>query len=237
MSYLLILFLIGLFILIHEMGHYAAARRVGIPVALLSIGFGPKIWSFRRERTEFRLSCIPLGGYVVPVINSEADFYAFSVSQRTIFSLGGPVANLIVALFLFAILNLVTTEFSLYGILIKPFAQVISMIAKLISLIPLAITRPSELSGILGIVSVGGAFVGLNAEKILNFSILLSLNFAIFNLIPILPLDGGKLLLYALEKLDARLARLHMPLALTGWVVLLGLFFYLTFQDIQRLVR
>jgi regulator of sigma E protease len=142
-----------------------------------------------------------------------------------------------VALFLFAILNAATTELSLYGIAIKPFVQIINMMVKLVSLIPLAITHPSELSGILGIVSVGGAFVGLNAEKILNFSILLSLNFAVFNLIPILPLDGGKLLLYLLEKLHARLARLHMPLALTGWAVLLGLFFYLTVQDIQRLAR
>ncbi|MDR0351262.1 MAG: site-2 protease family protein [Puniceicoccales bacterium] len=51
-------------IVIHELGHYLAARRLGFFIPRFSIGFGPKIFSWRRRETEFRLSLLPFGGYV-----------------------------------------------------------------------------------------------------------------------------------------------------------------------------
>ncbi len=55
---------VGLLILVHELGHFLAARAVGVRVEVFSIGFWKKIVSFRRGPTEYRLSLIPLGGYV-----------------------------------------------------------------------------------------------------------------------------------------------------------------------------
>src|SRR6185503_2245504 len=53
-----------LIVLVHELGHLLAAKWAGMPASVFSIGFGPKIWGFRIGETEYRLSAIPIGGYV-----------------------------------------------------------------------------------------------------------------------------------------------------------------------------
>lgn len=55
---------LGVLIFVHELGHFAAAKSVGIEVQRFSIGLGPKLWGFRRGETEYILAIIPLGGYV-----------------------------------------------------------------------------------------------------------------------------------------------------------------------------
>ena len=55
---------LGLVIFVHELGHFAVAKWVGVFVERFSIGFGPVIWSIRRGETEYALSAIPFGGYV-----------------------------------------------------------------------------------------------------------------------------------------------------------------------------
>jgi len=54
----------GLLIVIHELGHYLAARWAGMRVERFSVGFGPVVWSRRRGDTEWAVSAVPLGGYV-----------------------------------------------------------------------------------------------------------------------------------------------------------------------------
>ena len=56
------------------------------------------------------------------------------------------------------------------------------------------------------------------------------------NLIPLPPLDGGKVFFYLLESLDLGLERLHLPFAAAGWVAIIGLIGYATLQDIKRLI-
>ena len=55
---------LGVLIFIHELGHFAAAKSVGIEVQRFSIGLGPRVWGFTHGETEYVLSAIPLGGYV-----------------------------------------------------------------------------------------------------------------------------------------------------------------------------
>src|ERR1041385_138091 len=54
----------GLVIFVHELGHFIAAKLTGVYAPRFSIGFGPKIFSFRRGETEYVLAALPLGGYV-----------------------------------------------------------------------------------------------------------------------------------------------------------------------------
>lgn len=58
------LVVIGVIIFIHESGHFSMAKLFKIPVAAFSLGFGPKLFGFRRKETEYKVSIIPLGGYV-----------------------------------------------------------------------------------------------------------------------------------------------------------------------------
>ncbi len=56
--------ILGVLIVVHETGHFVMAKRCGVRVLRFSIGYPPKIWSFRRGETEYALSATPLGGYV-----------------------------------------------------------------------------------------------------------------------------------------------------------------------------
>src|SRR5580658_5415900 len=55
---------LGIMVLVHEFGHFAVAKLCGIRVEVFSIGFGKRLFGFRRGETEYQISAIPLGGYV-----------------------------------------------------------------------------------------------------------------------------------------------------------------------------
>ena len=55
---------LGVMILVHEFGHFAAAKLMGVRVEVFSIGFGKRLLGFRRGDTDYRISALPLGGYV-----------------------------------------------------------------------------------------------------------------------------------------------------------------------------
>src|SRR5260370_24086730 len=55
---------LGVIILVHEWGHFIVARRFGVRVDVFSIGFGPRLFGWKRGATDWRISAIPLGGYV-----------------------------------------------------------------------------------------------------------------------------------------------------------------------------
>src|SRR5262245_22910226 len=96
MSYVAIVFLVGLLIAIHEYGHLVAAKLCGIPVKRFSIGFGPKLLEVTRGETSYWLSWIPIGGYVLPAIEQD-DFRALPAHKPIAFALGGPIANVLAA--------------------------------------------------------------------------------------------------------------------------------------------
>ena len=58
------LFVIGILVFFHELGHFLVAKWSGVRVEKFSLGFGKKIFSFRRGETEYLISMLPLGGYV-----------------------------------------------------------------------------------------------------------------------------------------------------------------------------
>ena len=64
MTLLATIIVLGVLIFVHELGHFAAAKAVGVDVQRFSIGLGPKIFGVKRGKTEYVLSAIPLGGYV-----------------------------------------------------------------------------------------------------------------------------------------------------------------------------
>ncbi|MBI2826559.1 MAG: site-2 protease family protein [Planctomycetia bacterium] len=234
MNYLLIALLIGGLILIHELGHLVAAWIAGIPVARFSIGFGPKLWGKKIGRTEYWIAPVPLGGYVLPAIENEEDYFRLPVAGRILFALGGPVANLLLPVVLYAAMNAAVDGATLSGLFVKPWIQTANITATLLASLPRAFSHPDQLSGMVGIVAIGGEFAQAGALGLARFAIIISLNLAILNLLPLPPLDGGKIVLSLLEKLHPRATRLHYPLAITGWLCLAGLMLYTTALDIAR---
>ena len=60
----LVMLLVGLVIFVHELGHFLAARRLGLVVDVFSLGFGPAIWKRKIGEIVYKIGIIPLGGYV-----------------------------------------------------------------------------------------------------------------------------------------------------------------------------
>ena len=120
-----ILGLLGLSIvvLVHEFGHFFAAKAVGVDVEAFSIGWGPKLAGFTWKGTEWRISAFPLGGYCrmkgeeafkkaleekLPSIPAEPrSYYGVSPWRRLVILFSGPLANIVLAVFLFSIVSLV----------------------------------------------------------------------------------------------------------------------------------
>lgn len=83
---------------------------------------------------------------------------------------------------------------------------------------------------------MGGELVGMNVYRLLHFCVFLNVNLAILNLLPIPPLDGGKVVMGIVERACAPLRCLELPLTIGGWVFLFGLMFYANALDISRLI-
>ncbi|HXW07199.1 MAG TPA: RIP metalloprotease RseP [Vicinamibacterales bacterium] len=104
-------FVLGVLIFVHELGHFLMARRIGVRVLTFSLGFGPKLLSFRRGDTEYCVSAIPLGGYVKMAGENPEDtrtgasdeFLSKGKWQRFQVLVMGPVMNLAFALVVMAL--------------------------------------------------------------------------------------------------------------------------------------
>ena len=101
-----LLLVLGLMVLVHEFGHFAVAKLCGIRVEVFSIGFGKRLFGYQRGDTDYRLSILPLGGYVkmagdipgeVPS-GDPGEFNSHPRWQRILVALAGPIANFILAL-------------------------------------------------------------------------------------------------------------------------------------------
>lgn len=123
------LLVLTLIVFIHELGHYLAGRWSGIGITAFSIGFGPEIIGFNdRHGTRWKLSAIPLGGYVkflgdedaasipdydalaaLPEGERKRTFLGAALWKRAITVAAGPIANFILAIAIFAVM------FSIYG--------------------------------------------------------------------------------------------------------------------------
>ena len=100
-----LLVLIGVMIMIHELGHFWAARFFDVKVEAFSFGFGPRLFGFRRGDTDYRFSLILLGGYVKMAGEQPADenvddprgFLSKPRWQRLIIAFAGPLMNMVLA--------------------------------------------------------------------------------------------------------------------------------------------
>ena len=101
---------LGIMVLVHEWGHFIVAKSFGVRVEIFSIGFGPRIWGWKRGNTDYRISALPLGGYVKmagdnPLEDRKGEpdeFLSKPRWQRVLIALAGPAMNLILAIVLVA---------------------------------------------------------------------------------------------------------------------------------------
>ncbi len=117
MNGLLTLLLLTFFVVLHELGHLIAARRSKIAVTEFFVGFGPKLFSFKKDNTEYGLKAIPLGGYVkIPGMDESEETIGYDESElfhqtkwttKLYISLSGIIVNFVIAwVILFFVINI-----------------------------------------------------------------------------------------------------------------------------------
>ncbi|MGI4792851.1 MAG: RIP metalloprotease RseP [Janthinobacterium lividum] len=342
---------LGVLVFIHEMGHYLAARWVGVHVEAFSIGFGRAILQWTdRVGTVWKLSWIPLGGYVKlhgqerPEDVDEATraawfegrtFHGKSVARRAIVVAAGPIANFLLAAVLFAALfatagrpvsipvigdvqaesaaaqaglktgdrvtaidgqkvsrfedlqriiagaadQTVNVEFERNGSLqaasvhvasregalgrrmgvlgvrggapeykqLDPGSAIVAGVQQTWDVLVQTLQglgqmlsgqrSADELSGPLGILQLSGQVASLGIASLVSFIAVLSVNLGLINLFPIPVLDGGHLVLFAIEAIRGR----PVPPKVqefgfrAGFAVLAGLFVFATWNDLSHL--
>jgi regulator of sigma E protease len=109
------LLLLGVLVVVHEFGHFIVAKWFGVGVPTFSVGMGPRLWGFHWRGTDYRLSALPIGGYVrmsgadpfgeeeegSEPVPPEVDFTRKPVWQRLMIMAAGPAFNLVLPLILF----------------------------------------------------------------------------------------------------------------------------------------
>jgi regulator of sigma E protease len=112
------LIVLGVIIVIHELGHFVVAKFFKIRVETFSVGFGPRLFGFRRGETDYRISAFPLGGYVKmagenptdEITGAEHEFLSKPKWQRFLVAAAGPAMNVILAIALLTGLYMYGTD-------------------------------------------------------------------------------------------------------------------------------
>ena len=153
---------LGVIILVHEWGHFMIARMCGVRVDVFSIGFGPRLFGWKRGATDWRISALPLGGYVRMAGQDLADVDSNDVAptgasdelmskprwQRALIAFGGPAVNFILPLILLSVL---------YGVVGLPESRILKQ--------PLAVTYMSTSLAQPGPLQSGDRVIDLNGLK------------------------------------------------------------------------
>ena len=110
--------IVGFMVLIHEFGHYAVAKLLGVRVEQFAIGFGKRLIGFRRGETDYRINALPLGGYVKmsgenPMDERTGDpgeFMSHPRWHRFLIAIAGPSMNILFAVFMLTAVYMVHYE-------------------------------------------------------------------------------------------------------------------------------
>src|SRR6266481_14197 len=144
-----IFLVLGLMILVHEWGHFIVARFFGVRVDVFSIGFGPRLFGFKRGATDYRISALPLGGYVrmagqdlsevdsndVAPTGASDELMSKPRWQRALISFAGPTVNLIFPILLLSVL---------YGVVGLPQSKILKQ-PLAVSYLSTSLAQPSPL--------------------------------------------------------------------------------------------
>ena len=266
MTFVVALLGLILLIVIHELGHMLTAKALGVRVPEFGVGFGPPLIKRKIGKTVYSVRIILLGGFAKMAGMGDGEegpdtYPAKAPWRRALIIVAGPVANILAAVAILAGVYMFQGEVTD----IKPVVQVVepNSMAEGVGMRTgdrivgfggervktweefereMKDREPGEeefyenVTGPVGIASVGSTAV--IQGFFLPLLALISLNLAIFNLLPILPLDGGHLFFIAAEKVIGRpVSEQTMgKIAVVGIVLVLVLFLFATYADLSKIL-
>lgn len=234
-----IIFLLGFLILIHEGGHFIIAKLCKIKVNEFAIGFGPVIFEKKGKETIYRLRLIPVGGFVnLEGEEEESDFKGSfskaSVPKKIAIISAGGLVNIFLGIILYFILVLGIVDFKL------ALENTIDLILNIFDNIKNIFAFGIQQEQLMGIVGISDVITKTNsAQNYFYMLSLISISLGITNLLPILPLDGGKIVLIIFEAIRGKKInkRTNEIIQSIGFYFIIGLSIFVMYNDIVKILN
>jgi len=246
-SSLAFIFVFSIIVLVHELGHFFAARTSGVKVYEFSIGFpfSPRLCTlFGSKETEFTLRLLPLGGFVRFSKEGDEgarDLFEASPFRRAFIMAAGSFFNIAFAFIIFIPIFLIGRDMSFIdsaSLSAKVLWGIISGTVMFFVDLFSGHGGMDLLSGPVGIAKMAGQAAGAGILSVLYFTGVLSASLGIMNLFPLPALDGGQLLVLGIEAIIKRPIGLktHQALNLIGFALFLIITAVVTYKDIIKLI-
>jgi len=244
LSFILVFTLV---VLVHELGHFLAARRAGVKVYEFSIGFpfSPRIVTlFRHRETEFTVRLLPLGGFVSFSRDGDEDamelFGASRLHRLQIMS-AGSVFNIVFAFFAFIIVFFAGKDMHLGAAIISSAKITWAMMSGTAEYLVNIFTGHGTMDGLagpVGIAVIAGKAAAKGFLNLLYFTGMLSLSLGIMNLLPLPALDGGQLVMLFIEAIRKKpvSVKVYQAVNLIGFALFIALSVLVTYKDVVKLM-
>ena len=233
-------------VLVHELGHFLAARKAGVKVYEFSIGFpfSPKIATlFRHRETEFTLRLFPLGGFVSFSKDGDEDakdLFGTSPLNRALILSAGSLSNIgfafLVLIFVFSLGKHLPVTQSILSSAETIWAVIVGTIEFLVKTFS-GHGSWEGLTGPVGIAALAGKAAAKGLLNILYFTGMLSLSLGIMNLIPFPALDGGQIMMLLIETIRKKplSVKTYQIVNLAGFALFILFSILVTYKDVVRL--
>jgi regulator of sigma E protease len=236
-----------LIVVVHELGHFIAARKAGIKVYEFSIGFplSPRVITlFRHKETAFTVRLIPLGGFVsFSKDGGEEDNTLFeaSNSKRAVILSAGSLFNIIFAFIVFIPVFVMAKHLNLIdaiGLSANTVWEILSGTIMFILNIFTGHGTMDGLSGPVGIAAMAGQAANNGILSLFYFTGVLSMSLGIMNLLPLPALDGGHLIMLFIESIRKKSLspKTYQIITLAGLALFLALTVAVTYKDVAKLI-
>lgn len=234
-------------VIVHEFGHFWAARKAGVKVYEFSIGFpfSPKILTlFRQRETEFTLRLLPIGGFVSFSKDSDEDakgLFEASYLNRAFIMSAGSMFNIAFAFLVFVPVFVLGKYLPFLDSILLSIETVWAIFSGTVGFIFNIFSGSGSmegLSGPVGIASMAGQAASKGILNLIYFTGVLSMSLGIMNLIPFPALDGGQLFMLLIEAVRRKPLDLkfYQMVNIFGIALFVILTIVVTYRDIVRLI-
>lgn len=234
-------------VLVHELGHFIAARKAGIKVYEFSIGFpfSPKVFTlFRHKETEFTMRLLPLGGFVSFSKDGNEDskeLFESSYFKRASIMSAGSLFNIAFAFLVFIPVFAFGKHIPFIDAIMSSIQTLWAILSGTAIFLFNLLSGNSSMEGLAGPVGIASMAAQAASKGFLNllyFIGMLSMSLGIMNLIPLPALDGGQLFMLLIESIRRKPLSLktYQAVNLFGLSLFIILTVLVTYRDIVRLI-
>jgi regulator of sigma E protease len=244
-SFLAFAAIFSIIVLVHELGHFIAARKSRVKIYEFSIGFpfSPRLCTlFRYKETEFTLRLLPLGGFVSFSKDGDEeakDLFEASPLRRASIISAGPFFNIAFAFIVFIPVLIIGKHLHFIDAIWLSAETVGGILSGTVILLSNILSGQGGMEGLagpVGIAAMAGQVAGKGLLNLFYFTGVLSMSLGIMNLLPLPALDGGQLLMLLIEAVRKKPIglKMHQAVNLIGVALFIILSVFVTYHDIAR---